>query len=130
MTIRHFILIVRVLTAASFIAVGVLHFIRPAPFVRIIPPYIPAPEFMVYLSGVFEILGGVGLLIAPFRKVAGWGLIALTIVVFQANIYMAVEKVYLDGMPKEPWLLYARLPFQVLFLVMIWLSMKDTTKRG
>ena len=128
MTIRYFILIIRVLTAISFIGVGVLHFLRPAPFVQIVPPYVPAPEFMVYLSGVFEILGGAGLLITPFRKVAGWGLIALTVVVFQANIYMAVEKVYLAGMPHEPWLLYARLPFQLLFLAMIWVSMKDASE--
>lgn len=114
---------VRLLTAAIYIGIGVAHFARPISFAQIVPPYIPAPEFMVYLSGVFEILGGIGLLIPRLRRVSGWGLIALTIVVFQANIYMAVEEIYLPGMPKEPALLWARLPLQFLFIAMIWVSM-------
>lgn len=125
MNVKTFATIIRILTAGLFVSVGVLHFVRPGPFVQIVPPYIPAPELMVYISGVFEVLGGIGLLVPKTRRLAGWGLIALVIVVFQANIYMLVEEVYLPGMPHSKALLWGRMPFQFLFLAMIWLSMKQ-----
>ena len=68
------------------IAVGVLHFVRPKAFVRIVPKFLPTPLALVYISGFFEILGGVGLLIPETRTWAAWGLIALYVAVFPANI--------------------------------------------
>lgn len=124
MNLKTFVTLIRLLTALMFVSIGVFHFVRPGPFVQIVPPYIPAPELMVYISGVFEILGGIGLLVPRTRRFAGWGLIALVIVVFQANIYMLVEEVYLPGMPHNKALLWARMPFQFVFLAMIWVSMK------
>ncbi len=103
--------------ALAMIAVGVLHFVQPKPFVRIVPKYLPAPLTLVYVSGFFEILGGVGLLIPQTRTWAAWGLIALYIAVFPANIYMLTDNVSLD--PKKPiprWMLWARLPFQFVFI--------------
>jgi uncharacterized membrane protein len=103
--------------ALAMIAIGVLHFVQPKPFVRIVPKYLPAPLTLVYVSGFFEILGGVGLLIPQTRVWAAWGLIALYIAVFPANIYMLTDNVSLD--PKKPiprWMLWARLPFQLVFI--------------
>jgi uncharacterized membrane protein len=103
--------------AVAMIAVGVLHFARPKPFVRIVPKYLPAPLTLVYVSGFFEILGGIGLLIPATRAWAAWGLIALYLAVFPANIYMLTDNVSLD--PKKPiprWLLWARLPLQLVFV--------------
>ena len=103
--------------ALAMIAIGVLHFVQPKPFVRIVPKYLPAPLTLVYVSGFFEILGGVGLLIPQTRVWAAWGLIALYIAVFPANIYMLTDNVSLD--PKKPiprWILWARLPFQLVFI--------------
>ena len=103
--------------AIAMIWVGVLHFVRPKPFVRIVPKYLPAPLALVYISGFFEILGGVGLLIPATRVYAAWGLIALYIAVFPANIYMLTDNVSLN--PKKPiprWMLWLRLPFQFLFI--------------
>jgi len=105
------------LLAISMIAIGILHFVRPVPFVRIVPNYLPAPLALVYISGFFEVLGGIGLLIPDLRASAAWGLIALYIAVFPANIYMLTHNISLK--PEQPiprWILWARLPFQLLFI--------------
>src|SRR5947208_1213386 len=79
----------RGLLAFGVIGSGILHFVRPAPFVAIVPDYLPYPLTLVYVSGFFEILGGIGLFIPRVSRWAAWGLIALFIAVFPANIYMA-----------------------------------------
>ena len=103
--------------AVTMVAIGVLHFVRPKPFVRIVPKYLPAPLALVYISGFFEILGGLGLLFPSTRSLAAWGLIALCVAVFPANVYMLTDNVSLD--PKKPiprWALWLRLPFQLVFI--------------
>ena len=105
------------LLSITMVSVGVLHFARLKPFVRIVPNYLPAPVALVYISGFFEILGGVGLLIPATRVWAAWGLISLYIAVFPANIYMLTNNISLN--PKKPiprWALWARLPFQLVFI--------------
>ena len=81
------------------------------------PPFIPAALAMVYISGSAEIAGGLGLLLPPVRGMAGWGLVALLIAVFPANIYMAVDHVQVTANPLPAWLLWGRLALQPL---MIW----------
>ncbi len=98
-----------------FGAAGVGHFVNPAPFVLIVPPFLPAPELLVAVSGVFELLGAIGLLVPRVRKAAGWGLLALLVAVYPANIYMLVNEVYLPDMPQEKWMLWARMPVQFVF---------------
>ena len=103
--------------AAVMVGVGVLHFVQPKPFVRIVPKYLPAPLALVYISGFFEIAGGVGLLFPATRVWAAWGLIALYLAVFPANIYMLTHNISLD--PRKPiprWMLWLRLPFQLVFI--------------
>lgn len=103
--------------ALVMVAIGVLHFVRPKPFVRIVPKYLPAPLALVYISGFFEILGGLGLLLPSTRSFAAWGLIALYVAVFPANVYMLTDNVSLD--PRKPiprWALWLRLPFQLVFI--------------
>ena len=113
--------IFRVPFALSFVVVGVLHFINPSPFVSIMPKYLPWHLELVYLSGAFEILGGVGLIIPMTRRNAAWGLIALLIAVYPANVNMLVNDIYLDDMPHERWLLWARMPLQLLMgLGVLW----------
>ena len=104
----------RLLLAALMSGVGLLHFVQPAPFVRIMPAWLPAPLLLVYVSGVFEILGGVGLLIPATRKAAAWGLIALYIAVFPANVSQALRKIPYGKAPL--WLTWARLPLQAGFI--------------
>lgn len=105
----------RVFVALSFIGVGVSHFTNPAPFVSIVPPYLPEPLLLVHASGLFEALGGLGLLTKRWRRHAAWGLLALLVAVYPANIHMLVNDIYLEGMPRERWLLWARMPFQFVF---------------
>jgi uncharacterized membrane protein len=95
---------------------GVLHFVRPQPFVDIVPACLPCPLALVYISGVFEILGGIGLMIPQTRRYAAWGLIALFIAVFPANVNMALNRLPFMG-EVHPVANWVRLPFQ---LVLIW----------
>src|SRR5258706_12115009 len=106
----------KVLLAVSMIAVGVMHFIRPDGFVRIVPPFLPAPLLLVYISGFFEIAGGVGLLVPRTQRAAAWGLVALYVAVFPANINMAINHIQMDEAAHlAPAAMWARLPFQALF---------------
>jgi len=112
--------ILRVLLALFIITAGVLHFVTPAPFVKIVPPQLPYPLELVYISGFFEILGGVGLLIPLVSVAAAWGLIALFIAVFPANINMAINNIKLEGIPHSPALYWARLPLQAVLIAWAW----------
>lgn len=121
---------VRLLVAVAMTAVGVAHFIDPAPFEKIVPPWLPAPHALVLVSGLAEILGGVGLMIAPVRVAAAWGLVALYVAVFPANIYMALNDVQPFPTHVSPLAQWARLPFQAVFIaVAVWLARQSSARR-
>ena len=110
-----------VVAAIFYIVAGSLHFIKPAPYLRIMPPYIPWHAAMVRISGAFEILGGLGLLVPVTRRAAAWGLVAVLIAVFPANIYMAVHPVEAGAAGIAPVLRWGRLPLQgVLIWWLLW----------
>ena len=114
--------------AIVMVAIGVGHFVDPRPFVSIMPPWVPWHLAMVYISGVFEVLGGLGLLPKRSRNAAGWGLIALYIAVFPANLHMAINDVGINGEPIDTWILWARLPMQgVAIAWAYWVSRPDDT---
>jgi uncharacterized membrane protein len=83
------------------------------------PPYIPWHLAMVQISGVCEILGGIGLLIPPVRRAAAWGLVALLIAVFPANIYMVTDPVAAGAGSLSPLVLWGRLPLQLVFIAWV-----------
>lgn len=112
-------LLVRLALAGFFIYVGVLHLVKPEPFLQIMPPYLPWHLELVLISGVFEVLGGVGLLLPRLRRAAAWGLVALLIAVFPANVYMATDGIQIDGFPPQPWMAWARLPLQLVFIALV-----------
>lgn len=112
--------ILRVILAGFMITAGILHWVTPAPFVKIVPSFLPYPLALVYISGFFEILGGVGLLIPVVSRAAAWGLIALFVAVFPANINMAVNQIALDGIPDSDLLRWGRLPFQAVLIAWAW----------
>jgi uncharacterized membrane protein len=105
------------LAAIFFILAGAFHFLRPELYLKIMPPCFPDPRLLVAVSGAAEIAGGVGLLIRPLRCAAGWGLIALLIAVFPANLYMAQRP---ELFHFAPWTLWARLPLQAVFIAWVW----------
>lgn len=113
--------IFRVILAVAIVIVGVTHFTVPEPYVKIVPPYLPYHLELVYISGFFEILGGIGLLIPLVSRAAAWGLIALFIAVFPANINMAVNDIKLEGIPSGPLFHALRLPFQAVLIAWAWL---------
>ncbi len=83
-------------------------------YLRIIPPYLPYPKTLNYLSGAFEILFGIGLLFDHTRSISAFGLILLLLAVFPANIYMYQKGA--KGIPR--WALFLRLPLQ--FVLIAW----------
>ncbi|MEO0596125.1 MAG: DoxX family membrane protein [Chloroflexota bacterium] len=103
-----------------FIVAGLNHFINPNFYMDMMPPYLPAHLMLIYLSGVAEIVGGVAVLVAKWRKWAGYFLILVTLAVFPANIYMAQNAIqFADVAPA--WALYLRLPLQ--FALIFWIYM-------
>ena len=112
-----------ILASVGFIIAGALHFIKPEPYVRIVPPYMPWHAQLVATSGFFEILGGLGLLLAPVRRAAAWGVVALLIAVFPANIYMVTNPAEAGAASIPSVLLWARVPLQVaLIWLVLWCS--------
>lgn len=113
--------VVRVCVAAAMLAVGVDHFVHPDGFVRIVPGALPAPLLLVQISGFFEVLGGLGLLVPRVRRAAGIGLVLLFIAVFPANVNMLLQSEPGGSIPL--WALWLRLPFQLVFIALaLWVS--------
>ena len=105
--------------AAFYIYAGVSHFLKPKFFMMLMPPYIPWHKQMVDISGVIEIGLGLLLLFPDYRDIAAWGIIALLIAVFPANIYHIQANKLRPHI--APWFLYLRLPLQgVLILWAYW----------
>lgn len=122
--------ILRGILAVCIIIVGITHFIRPEQYARIVPPPFP-PLASVYISGFFEVLGGIGLSIPLVSVAAAWGLISLFIGVFPANIYMTIHNIQVDGIPHSQLLYLIRLPFQaVLIAWAYWYTQKPEAQPG
>ena len=110
------------LLAVLVVFAGVMHLIRPNFFLKIMPPYLPLHLELVYLSGVFEIGLGICLLIPRFSRFAAWGIIALLIAVFPANIYLYQHQ---EIVPASPTVHFLRLLFQG---ALIWMAFWHTRK--
>jgi uncharacterized membrane protein len=111
----------RIATGAFFVLAGVSHFLMPDMFLKMMPPVLPWPLFLVYISGVFEILGGIGLILSRTKIWAAIGLVVLLAAVFPANIYAALNNIQLGGMMNNPIYQWIRLPMQlVLIALVVW----------
>ncbi|MCW5829657.1 MAG: DoxX family membrane protein [Deltaproteobacteria bacterium] len=125
MNISRFKTPLRYVMGALYIFAGVMHFVVPQFYVQIMPPWLPWHLELVYLSGVAEIVLGAGVLFPRYSQLSAWGIIALLVAVFPANIYMATSNVQLEGLPEwmnqpEPLQRWARLPFQAIFILWAW----------
>jgi uncharacterized membrane protein len=121
----------RVLLAAFFIAGGVMHFVLPDAYARVMPAWLGWHAELVAISGVCEIAGGVGVLVPQVRRAAGWGLIVLSIAVLPANVQMLLDG--LEG-SRPAWqiaLLVLRLPLQAALIWWIWrVAVRNTGVRS
>jgi len=112
--------IVLALVMLWFAVGGVGHFVAPDFFMKIVPPSLPYRLEAVYVSGFFELLGAAGLLVAALRRAAGLGLIALTVAVTPANVYMWANPDLFPAIPEV--LLALRLVLQAALIAAIWWS--------
>ncbi len=106
-------LISRIVFASLFILAGLTHFVIPRFFLKIIPPWVPQPKIVNLFVGAVEIALGIALLFPVTQKLAAWGLIALLIAVFPANIYHFQQS---RDHNKDFWPTLIRLPLQAVFV--------------
>lgn len=114
--------IFRGLLGVLMLLAGVMHFVKPEPYVMMMPDYLPWHEGLVFVSGVFEVLLGVALFVPnpQVRSLAGWGLVALLIAVLPANIWMASEGIQPPGLEMSPTGAWIRVAFQAVFIYWAW----------
>jgi uncharacterized membrane protein len=106
--------------AGLFVVAGTLHFLIPEMYARTVPSWVPDARAAVLWSGVAELAGGLGVLLPTTRRAAGWGLIALLVAVFPANVQMLVAAQANDAGPLAVVLLALRLPLQPLLIWWVW----------
>jgi uncharacterized membrane protein len=116
--------ILRWFLAIFFLLAGVNHFRDPAIYLGMMPEWIPWPSGVNVVSGICEMAGGMGLLFPWTRRASGWGLIALLVAVFPANLHVALQG-YMPGTSFSPTVLWLRLPFQgVLIAWVAWVAFR------
>jgi uncharacterized membrane protein len=111
--------LLRWILAIFFILAGLNHFRMPSVYVAMVPPWLPWPSGLSAIAGDCEILGGFGILIPAFRRAAGWGLIALLVAMFPANLHVALMG-HMEGFSFSAAVLWIRLPFQAVLIA--WVS--------
>jgi uncharacterized membrane protein len=116
--------LVRALAGPFFVFAGAMHFAVPRTYAQIVPPYLPRHRQLVYASGVAEAIGGLGLMPRATRRVAGWWLIATLIAIFPANVHMALHPEDFPKVPGGAASLWARLPFQAVFIAWVRAAMR------
>jgi uncharacterized membrane protein len=116
--------VLKYVQGAFYVVAGMNHFINPGFYLKIMPPYLSWHEFLVFISGIFEVLLGVLLVIPRTTRLAAWGLIALLIAIFPANIYVYQHQ---DVFPDvSPTFHLVRLPLQAVFILWAWWYTRDS----
>ncbi|HEV2802114.1 MAG TPA: MauE/DoxX family redox-associated membrane protein [Pyrinomonadaceae bacterium] len=120
-------LLSKYLIGFAFALAGLNHFLNPDLYLRMMPRYLPWHLFLVYLSGFFEVALGLLLFVSRYRRIAAWGLIALLVAVFPANVHMALNPQLFPAIP--PFALWLRLPLQALLIAWVY-SLTKGEARG
>lgn len=119
--LQHFRHDAQVAAAVMFVMIGVMHLAAPKKLTYMIEGWVPYAMELVLLSGVLEIVLGIGLLIPAVKSYAAWGLIVLLVLMFPANIYVAVNQLPAPGgLPAKPWYTWSRLAFQPVYIAWVW----------
>ena len=110
-----------------YVFAGVMHFVVPELYVQIVPPVLPGRLALVYVSGLAEVVLGIGLFFERTRRIAAWGIITLLVAIFPANVYMAVSGVVIEGVQfgsavvdPSPAVRWGRLPIQAVLVAWAW----------
>ncbi len=110
----------KIVLAAFYLGAGILHLRSPQGFISIVPSFVPWPTQVVWLTGVAEIAGAIGLMIPRLQKAAGIGLALYAICVFPANINHALNQIDVGGLPNSWWYQGPRF---VLQPILVWLAL-------
>ncbi len=108
----------RLAMGVLYVGAGLAHLARPQFFLAIVPDYLPAHRELVLVSGLAEVAAGIGVLVSPTRRLAAYGLVALLLCVFPANVWMAQHPERYPALPV--WVLWARLPLQGVLIAWAW----------
>ncbi len=119
----------RWLLTVGMVGAGLNHFIAADTYVAMMPSALPAHRALVYLSGIAEIAGGLGLILPATRRWAAWGLIALLVAVFPANVNMAINHLPLGERVVPTWALWARLPLPLVLIAWAWWYTRPEPRR-
>lgn len=116
--------------AAFYVLAGLNHFRDPGFYLPMMPPYLPWHRELIWVSGVAEIGLGLAVLVPALRRAAAWGVIALLVAVFPANLHVALADVPLGGRAEGLGIWnWVRLPFQALLIAWAWVYTRDRTRR-
>ena len=107
----------RLALAAFYLGAGILHLKSPQGFIKIVPNFVPWPAEVVWLTGVAEIAGAIGLMVPRLQKAAGLGLALYAVCVFPANINHAINQIDVGGLPNSWWY---HAPRFVLQPILVW----------
>jgi uncharacterized membrane protein len=113
----------RIMLGLAFIMAGINHFLRPRFYESIMPDYLPWHRALVAISGYAEVVLGAALLVPRWRMPARWGMTALLLAIFPANLHMALHPERYSRIPR--WLLWLRLPLQGVLIAWVWWSTGD-----
>lgn len=105
--------------AAIYIFAGLMHFVKPRMYMRIMPPYLPNHRILVYLSGIAEIILGIGLCIPILKTISIYGIVLMLIVFLTVHFYMLNEPKASAGLPR--WGLIIRIPLQFALMYWAWI---------
>ena len=110
----------RIALAAMFLLASTARFANPDMLIAMIPSFLPWRREAVYLSGLFEVLGAIGLLVPPWQRAAGLGLVALLLVVLPANLNVAIHNLQIAGYSGSPVYQWGRIGLQFVLMGLIW----------
>jgi uncharacterized membrane protein len=117
----------RAALGAMFLFTGVSHFVLTDEMAAMVPPVLPAPSALIYLTGALQLAAAVALLVSWRPRLVGWAVVAMLVALLPANVYAAVAGVGMGGHTAGPRYLWFRVPLQLLF---IWWAWFFTRERG
>lgn len=116
----------RIGVSLLFVGSGIAHFTGTQNLVRMLPAFVPARAEIIYITGVFELAGALGIWIPRLEQITGACLVALIIAVFPANVYAALNHMPIAGHESGIWYLLMRVPFQILLVLWVYRATRQT----